>query len=289
MIIVKVMAGLGNQMFQYALFRSLLKQGRDAKLDISYYKKFLAHNGYELPRIFNITEYYATKQESSNLGDIRLDIISRIIRKFIYTKKTHIIQNIGEGFGFDPTVLELDNLYLQGYWQSEKYFLFAEDELRRDFTFKKPLDPKNQSIEHLINQSNSISLHVRRGDYVKAPNLGEVCTIEYYRNAINYIKSSLENPAFFVFSDDICWCKQHLQINNAVYVEGNYGLDSYKDMQLMSSCKHNIISNSSFSWWGAWLNSNKKKIVIAPDKWFKDRKINVKDIIPDTWLKIKTE
>lgn len=287
MIIVKVMAGLGNQMFQYALYKNFIVQNKEAKLDISFFDYFNAHNGYELDRIFNISPIYATIEESNILGDTRLDVVSRILRKLGVTKKTHYTQDIVYGFGFEEKLLDIkENVYLQGYWQSEKYFYNAKDILRSEFSFKKKLDQKNQEISDLIKNTNSISLHVRRGDYVSSNNLGNVCSLKYYRNAMEYIKSEVDNPFFFVFSDDIDWCKANLNRDNIFYVNINFGQDSYKDMQLMSLCQHNIIANSSFSWWGAWLNINTNKIVVAPNKWFNNDKTVVKDIIPDDWIKI---
>lgn len=289
MVVVKVMAGLGNQMFQYALYRYFLSSGKDAKLDISYYDKFNAHNGYELARIFDITENYATIEEAQRLGGIKLDLFSRAIRKFIYIKKTHYIQNMTKGFGFDDGVLSMDNVYLQGYWQSEKYFYNVQNDIRRDFSFKKSLDPKNVECVNKIINSESIGIHIRRGDYVTATNLGTICSLKYYKNAISFMQNKVSEPSFFIFSDDIEWCKDNISHVNSTYIDWNMGLDSYKDMQLMSLCKHNIIANSSFSWWGAWLNDNSSKIVIAPDKWFGNSKTNTQDIIPDSWIKISTK
>ncbi len=124
------------------------------------------------------------------------------------------------------------------------------------------------------------------GDYVNHPIHGGICTMDYYQQAIDIMKSKIVNPKFFIFSNDIEWCHSHLKLADAVYITGNKGENSYRDMQLMSMCKHNIIANSSFSWWGAWLNNNPDKIVIAPAKWFNDPKINTRDLIPDDWIKI---
>lgn len=286
MVIVKVMAGLGNQMFEYALYRALLEKGRDAKIDLSFFDTFSAHYGYELKKVFNIKEIVASKEEAAKLAGIRHDFLSRAFRKFVYRKKTHYIQNMEEGFGFLPEVFEMDNVYLQGYWQSEKYFKDIEDIIRKEFTFKNEMRAENVDFLNKVQNLNTVSIHVRRGDYVQSPNLGGICTLEYYENAVDYIKKRIENPYFCVFSDDIPWCKNNMKLENCVYIDWNRGFDSYQDMQLMSLCKHNIIANSSFSWWGAWLNNHASKIVIAPEQWFQNKRMNIKDLIPETWIRV---
>lgn len=288
MVIVKIWAGLGNQMFQYALYRQLQVMKRDVKLDTSYYTQYNAHNGYELSRVFNISECYATEEESKRFAAINLNFFSRAFRKLIYTKKTHYVQHILNGFGFDEKVLRLDNVYLQGYWQSEKYFENAKYQVRKDFEFKMPLDKRNSEIANHIMKTLSVSIHVRRGDYLKSKNLGGICSSNYYQKALERVEKQMRNPYFFIFSDDINWCKENIKVLNGFYIDWNIGLDSYKDMHLMSLCKHNIIANSSFSWWGAWLNNNPDKLVIAPDRWFGNKKTNIRDITPDAWVRIST-
>ena len=161
-----------------------------------------------------------------------------------------------------------------------KYFEGIENDIKKDFRFKNQLDNKNLEILNEIENSNSISIHIRRGDYMSPENYnmyGCIATPTYYKKAIKVIEEKVENPTFFVFSNDMDWVKKNIQINSRVfYIDINSGNGSYKDMQLMSNCKHNIIANSSFSWWGAWLNENKNKIVIAPKKW-----INREDVDSD--------
>jgi hypothetical protein len=283
MIIVNVKGGLGNQMFQYALYRALDSKDKKVKLDIHSYKNYGLHNGYELPEIFNIKDIYCTNEEMEKFSDHQNNIFLRIRKKLIGRKKSHVIQ---EGFSYMPSVFHKDNIYLDGYWQSEKFFIKSSQQIRYDFTFKKELDEKNKSFLLKIQNKNSVSIHIRRGDYITDKLLGNVCKIDYYKKAIEKMNKEVSNPLFVIFSDDIEWCKNNFNFINAEFVNWNKGMDSYKDMQLMSSCKHNVIANSSFSWWGAWLNNNKEKIVIAPSKWFNDENIDTKDVIPENWIKI---
>ena len=180
---------------------------------------------------------------------------------------------------------------MSGYWQSPKYFNSIETLIRKEFTFQKPLDSKNLEILNLIKNTISVSIHIRRTDFqiINSNDIHGFCSLEYYDEAINYIHTNVLMSKFFIFSDDINWAKENLKVPmNSYFVSGNTGEKSYIDMQLMSNCNHNIIANSSFSWWGAWLNSNPKKIVIAPKKWFSDEKMNAQtdDLIPAEWIRM---
>lgn len=278
MIIVRVTGGLGNQMFQYAMYKSLEKKGKLVKLDSkSFYETKKEHNGYELERIFDIKPNKPTKEDLEKFDENNISTLFKIKRKlfgdkkFVYDTKEYV---------FNKDVYKLKNSYLNGYWQSIKYFEGIENDIKKDFRFKNQLDNKNLEILNEIENSNSISIHIRRGDYMSPENYnmyGCIATLTYYKKAIKVIEEKVENPTFFVFSNDMDWVKKNIQINSRVfYIDINSGNGSYKDMQLMSNCKHNIIANSSFSWWGAWLNENKNKIVIAPKKW-----INREDVDSD--------
>lgn len=278
MIIVRVTGGLGNQMFQYAMYKSLEKKGKLVKLDSkSFYETKKEHNGYELERIFDIKPNKPTKEDLEKFDENNISTLFKIKRKlfgdkkFVYDTKEYV---------FNKDVYKLKNSYLNGYWQSIKYFEGIENDIKKDFRFKNQLDNKNLEILNEIENSNSISIHIRRGDYMSPENYdmyGCIATPTYYKKAIKVIEEKVENPTFFVFSNDMDWVKKNIQINSRVfYIDINSGNGSYKDMQLMSNCKHNIIANSSFSWWGAWLNENKNKIVIAPKKW-----INREDVDSD--------
>ena len=278
MIIVRVTGGLGNQMFQYAMYKSLEKKGKLVKLDSkSFYETKKEHNGYELERIFDIKPNKPTKEDLEKFDENNISTLFKIKRKlfgdkkFVYDTKEYV---------FNKDVYKLKNSYLNGYWQSIKYFEGIENDIKKDFRFKNQLDNKNLEILNEIENSNSISIHIRRGDYMSPENYnmyGCIATPTYYKKAIKVIEEKVENPIFFVFSNDMDWVKKNIQINSRVfYIDINSGNGSYKDMQLMSNCKHNIIANSSFSWWGAWLNENKNKIVVAPKKW-----INREDVDSD--------
>ena len=289
MLIVRVTGGLGNQMFQYALYKSLINIGKDeVKLDIFDSKNYLLHNGYELEKVFNV------KPNKANINEIsKLKVKKGLIFKLLYKIKkntNHIIRN---ELVFDDNILNSKGKYLQGYWQSEKYFINVRNELLKDFKFKEFSDDNNIKLMNIIKKNNSISIHVRRGDYLNEKNkeiYGGICNEEYYLTAINFIKKKIDNPLFIIFSNDIKWCKKffskEFENDRFIYVNWNKGENSYKDMQLMSICDNNIIANSSFSWWGAWLNKNKKKIIISPKKWMNNDVNSISDIIPNEWIKI---
>lgn len=285
MQIVWCSGGLGNQMFQYAFYRSLQLGGKNVALDISGFDGYELHNGFELDKVFSIKINLADKMLVNDIKQkiSQVNLLKRIWWKIFVNSRLGIEQ---KDFGYSSKFNNLQGLkYLKGYWQSEKYFDKFAAIIRDDFTFSV-LNEINQPIAEYILKANSISIHVRMGDYVNHPLHGGVCTIDYYQRAIDFIKSEVEDPMFFVFSNDVEWCKKNLQLENTIYVTGNDGENSYRDMQLMSMCKHNIIANSSFSWWGAWLNNNSDKIVIAPEKWFNDENINTCDLLPESWMKI---
>lgn len=293
MNIVRISAGLGNQMFQYAFYRALRSNMPATKMDVSEFKYRKHHNGYELEKIFNIVPEYASEKEANQLADLSKNWFSQFRRKTLGIKlktKGTLIDEGKTGTYYHPELLTIDNAYFQGFWQTEKYFAGIESQIRNEFTFKIPLDKQNREIADLIASSNAVSIHIRRGDYMKERRLhttGSVCSLDYYRQAIDNISSKIENPSWFVFSDDISWVKENLKLSQAHYVDINTAENSYRDMQLMSLCHHNIIANSSFSWWGAYLNNHSDKIVIAPGIWF--RGVDMPDIIPENWIKITIE
>lgn len=272
MIIVNLTGGLGNQMFQYAFGRTIAaKHKTDLKLHFTN-ALFNTRRSYELD-VFNINATIATQEDLRKFGVMQNQAMNRVLylldERYGIQFNPHIITQ-RYPYGFDSKYLATkDNSYIQGYWADEKYFKEIENVIRAEFTPKKKLDERNQKILKHINEVQSISIHVRRGDYVTNKKNAEVfgfLGLDYYANAINKIKKSVPNSVFFVFSDDIQWCKTNLSplTKNIIYVDYNKGKEGYKDMLLMSACKHNIIANSSFSWWGSWLNENKRKIVIKP-------------------------
>lgn len=278
MKIVKFLGGLGNQMFQYALYKSLQKKF-NVKADLQGYRDYPLHNGFEIAHIFNI-KLDAISSFRSNLyanKKWKYRKLRRILNlKNVYKEESNL-------FSFDPFVIDdPKTAYYWGYWQNLKYFIDIAPEIRHDFQFKNELTGRNQVVLTEVIKNNSVSLHVRRGDYLKDPLLGGLCGPDYYQKAIDYINDHIYQPEFFVFSDDIPWCTENLKLTNSTFISWNKGNSSYIDMQLMSNCKHNIIANSSFSWWAAWLNTNPDKIVIAPKKWVNREKTTMS--FPDNWI-----
>lgn len=283
-MIVRFEGGLGNQMFQYAIYYMGKKKGYDVSADCSFYESNIAHNGLEIEKIFGI------ELNKTNIQYIlyKQDILSKTLRKLglNFSNNDVIKENKAK---YIPNLLTDKNKhkYLFGYWQSEKYFCSIRSEILSSFKFPN-LGEKSQKMLDMIQSTNSIAMHIRRGDYILAKiyeNLGES---KYYENAMNYFENRFENITYFIFSDDLTWCKNNLRSNKrAIFVDCNKGRDSFFDMKLMSHCKHNIIANSSFSWWGAWLNDNPNKIVLAPHKWF-TRMSGYDDtnIVPESWIKV---
>lgn len=292
MIVSNLIGGLGNQMFQYAAGRALsIQLQQEHYLDISDLRGYQLHQGYQLERIFAGEFKIATpKSVHAILGYQAIPFFRKILirdpLKYLRSRKYVVQPSFGYWNQFDQ--LE-DDVYLHGYWQSEKYFKKYSDLIRKDFVFKETLSVANQSVSHQIIQTNSVSLHVRRGDYVTSTSANEmhgVCSLEYYQQAIEEILNRVTNPFFYIFSDDQTWVKQNLRLSaEHSYIDHNRGDESYNDMRLMSVCKHHIIANSSFSWWAAWLNSRKDKIVIAPKRWF-NKPIDTQDLIPADWIRI---
>ncbi len=277
-------------MFQYAAGRALsLEFGQPFRLDVSGFAGYGLHHGFELHRVFNCQSVIADESEVRSILGWQF---SSGIRRFVARRSLAIFR--GNGFVVEPhyhywpQIKNVSqNCYLDGYWQSEKYFQDALSVIRADFTFKVPLSNRNSDIAEHIGQRNSVSLHIRRGDYVTDSNTNAthgLCSLDYYRKAVQYVADRIRQPYFFVFSDDIIWVKDNLKIDlPCQYIDHNHGTESYNDMHLMSLCRNHIIANSSFSWWGAWLNPSPEKIVVAPEKWFANKN-DVKDLFPQGWV-----
>lgn len=287
MIIVRAIGGLGNQMFQYAFYKMLKHYNQNVLLDISDYDIHNHHNGFELESVFKVKYFKANDSQIRKLSYDKKSVIYRTLKKIFnieLTKRTEFNESLHEIIKFDEYKKDI---YFNGYWQSEKYFIDISDDIKSDFKFKNDLDSNNSMlIDKLINEK-TVSVHIRRGDYLKTKSFLGVCDINYYNEAINIIKQKVKNPQFIFFSDDIEWVKGNFKLEDKChFVDWNKGKDSYKDMQLMSMCKHNIIANSTFSWWGAWLNENSNKIIICPKKWSNDEKHKIEDIAPKNWILI---
>lgn len=249
-----VSGGLGNQMFQYAFVLALRNRGHRVKLDVSLYNYAKMHNGYELERVFGI------KEPLNNKWGLHL----KWLRLLLKVKPKMIISD--DPLFFDEYNLNYPKRYISGYWQDESYFKEIEDEIRKRFEFRN-IDNRNKAIAQEMRECNSVSVHIRRGDYVESGML--LLDDIFYSKAFEKIIEKVERPIFYIFSDD----RQEAEAIVSKYcseykvIDWNKGEDSYKDMYLMSQCHHHIVANSSFSWWGAWLSDFNDTIVIAPKCW----------------------
>lgn len=288
MIIIKLGGGVGNQLFQYAFGRNIeILNKTEVKFDLSWFEQY-KERAHKLKH-FNAVEKIASSAEIIKLNKYRKKSgrLAFFHNFFVADDSIYIKQ---KQFEFIPQILKIMNpLYLDGHWQSEKYFKGIENIIKKEITLKET--PRNyfKQMSAKIEKINSVSIHIRRGDYItmqKAIDIIGVCPIDYYYKAVNKLIKKIKYPTFFIFSDDIEWVKKNLEINSPMIFVSNNTIADYEELILMSKCKHNIIANSSFSWWGAWLNENPQKIVIAPKNWFKDKSINTKDLVPENWLKI---
>lgn len=290
MILSHILGGLGNQMFQYAAGRSLsLTRDEPLRLDVSDFASYGLHQNFELARVFSGPVSLAVP------GDVRTVLgwqSSRHIRRIVARPALRFLRSpqlvVEPHFYYWPDICNVQlPCYLVGYWQSERYFAAQTNTIRADFTFRQPLAGRNLELAQEIETINAVSLHIRRGDFVSNPKtmaIHGVCPLAYYESAVRYIAERVDAPHFFVFSDDMDWVRANLNMDHPCrYVNHNRGSESYNDMRLMSLCRHYIIANSSFSWWGAWLNPNPEKIVVAPKKWF-TKESNLEDLFPQGWV-----
>jgi len=291
MIIIKLKGGLGNQLFQYAAARSLAHIHKTTvKLDTTNYY-YGEPRQYELCH-FNIQENLAQKLEIHKLTKVKQNKFQKIVHTLLHNHPPlsphHIRYNKSELY---KNFFNLpDNIYLDGYFQSEKYFLNIAHIIRNEFTVKNEMSDKNKKITEMMQNVSSVNLHIRRGDYVsdaKANQKHGVCSLDYYHSCIEHIGKKIKDPHFFVFSNDITWSRNNLKINcnDVTYVDYNKPNEAYEDLRLMSFCKHHITANSTFSWWGAWLAFYKDKMVFVPKKWFAKEK-DTEGMLPDSWIKI---
>lgn len=272
MIVAKLIGGLGNQLFQYAAAYNLAAiNNTDLKLDSSEFELYKLHK-YSLHH-FDFPQNFITTDELCGLKEI---------------KEKH--------YHYDDNLISVGNdVVLSGYWQSERYFQETAKKLKESLKLKSDLSAKSLEISELIKQVNSVSLHIRRGDYVVGTYSDQILDqldLAYYFQAIKELGKNEKDIIFFIFSDDHEWVKNNLNINfPVVYVDHNNSEACFEDLYLMSLCKHNIIANSSFSWWGAWFNKNNCKKIYAPKNWFNAnvKNINDKDLIPPSWHKITSK
>lgn len=299
-MIVRINGGLGNQMFQYAFGKAMeYKLNNKTYYDLGWLTVKHKHRKatdrpYELP-VFAVLVNQVSPASLVGFALRKSNWFEKFVCWLLFTTGILHLLREKEEFTIDTLLVSKINnrSYIKGCFQTENYFRDYEKEIRKDFTFVKSLSANSQKYSQLISKCNAVSIHIRRGDYVKNKQINAfhgTCSNDYYQKAIDYITEHTEAPFFFIFSDDLEWVERQPWISqiNKAFIEGNSGAQSYEDMHLMSLCKHQIIANSSFSWWGAWLNKNPDKIVIAPSQWLAQPEMNkkVKHLIPDTWIKI---
>ncbi len=294
MIIVKLMGGLGNQMFQYATGLSLAHSHHTELLIDPSFLNTDTKGSYTQRRLeldcFALDLKLASNEEIKHFNVSGANKLKRVLQRTFpgAYRYLYVAENTFEyqqGFENYPT-----NTYLSGFWQSERYFKKIKPLLLNTFTPKALPTTENAEWIAKMQHTESVSLHIRRGDYISNKNAlahHGICDLPYYYRALEHIKRTHPKIDVFVFSDDLPWCKNHLQLrDNVHFVDSNQTAHLYYDMVLMNHCKHNIIANSSFSWWGAWLNRNPGKIVVAPLNWFADKTINTADLIPSEWIRL---
>lgn len=278
MRLIKMTGGLGNQMFIYAFYLRMKKRYANTRIDLSDMMHYNVHHGYEMHRVFNLprTEFC--------INQALKKVIEFLFFQKIYERK----QDPSSLVPFDKKRM-WPLLYFKGFYQSERFFADMTDEIREAFTFNASLF--NEKTEVMLKQIDAdeyaVSLHIRRGDYLEPKHwktTGSVCQQTYYLNAIAEMEKRIAKPSYYVFSDDIAWVKENIPLRGAVFIDWNKGAESWQDMMLMSRCRHHIICNSTFSWWGAWLNPHGNKTVIVPERWFQH--CETPYIYPDKWIKV---
>jgi hypothetical protein len=289
-VIVCLAGGLGNQMFQYALGRRLATDWHaELMLDLSAYRRDTARR-YRLdalrvqarihPAPSGVDRALAWLLRRPLLGPVRR--LFPAIDSPVYTQQK---------FCYDPDVLLVGpGTYLHGYWQSERYFSHVREALRAELAPRLPLRPHVADAARRIEQACALSVHVRRGDYVHEPTVARVhgtCSLEYYTRAVDHVRERAAVSAVYLFSDDPRWAIENVKTALPTILVGADGeLEDFEEMYLMSRCRHHVIANSSFSWWGAWLNPRSDKIVVAPARWFNDFPADTRDLLPDGWVRI---
>lgn len=296
MIIVRLKGGLGNQMFQYAFGRKIsLMKNIPVKFDISYFENDVVYNRHYELNHFNVIENIASPEEVNQFiyGKFKRGLSGfalKCIDKSLPNYKRRVVKQTKKVF--DPLIFKAsDNTYFDGYWGNENYFKDIATTIRKEFMLKEKLDDKNLEIKKYIMSVNAVSIHIRRNDYLTeegAKSTFVVCAREYYENAIQRICAIVDSPHFFIFTQDYDWAEKNFKQNLPITIVKNN--EGYKDLELMKYCKHHIIANSSFSWWGAWLNENQGKIIIAPKIWYNKKSYQTMyekgDLIPREWIKL---
>ena len=290
MKIIKIIGGLGNQMFQYALAIALQQQYKDEeiRLDLNCFRGYNKHQGYLLDEIFGRRFRAASLQEVARLAWPYPHYQLWRVGSRVLPRRQTMVCEPADG-SFSPDVLTLEgNRYYDGYWQDERYFKAYRKEIVEAFKFSPFVGDGNRHVENMLRNERFASLHVRRGDYLNDALYQNTCGIDYYQRAISQMNAMANPSCYFIFSDDIAWCKTHIEPlcegHRPYYIDWNKGKEAYRDMQLMALCKYHIIANSSFSWWGAWLNDAEDGITIAPQQWYS--RGNKPSPASESWIKV---
>ena len=291
MITIRLKGGMGNQMFQYAFGRSIsTKLNTDFQLDLSSLldrsKGDFVYRDYDLD-IFNVQPKFTTPPDLlRTMYRIKSSKLSKLVKQqatwgksYVKEKHFHLVKEVID----HPT----DNTLYDGWWQSGKYFDAVAHTIRKEFTFVDPIIAQSKALFEKIQQTNAICLNVRRTDFLKVSALNTT-NLDYFLNAAKYMAQQVDQPHFYIFSDDIEWSAANIKLDHPTTVVrhehkgrkfGNY-------LQLMIACKHYIIPNSSFAWWSTWLNPSKEKIVVAPKNWFHDSPFDTSDLVPQNWIRL---
>ncbi len=289
MVVVYIAAGLANKMIQYAFSRGLMSHGLDVFLDQTSFQPEWSFEDIALEEVFPNIEI---KNAPNNMFSLayKKDLLSRIYRRMsaFFPNNRYLMER---PFIYDELIYKkaTSNCIFCGLWQTELYFNFCEKDVRRNFVFTPFQDDQNIQLAEKMKNENSVAIHIRKGaDYLKRNIWDGTCSVEYYNQAINYLKEHVSNPVFYLFTDNPKWVEENLKDIDYKLVDWNpvSGKQSYRDMQLMSYAKHNIIANSTYSWWGAWLNNNPQKIVVAPKIWFNPKIEKAPYIIPERWIRL---
>ena len=291
MIIAALNSGFANQMFQFACARAVsLKKGYEFGMEGTWLDRDPLRS-LELPRHFGLERFLLSEKALGTQIRARIGFFGRRLNRYRYPDAFGLQLYQEPHFTFDKNVFNVsDDTLLRGYWQTEKYFNEFADVIRQDFQFASTPSGRNADLIAELAETHSIALHVRRGDYVADPLVAKnhgVCPPVYYERALDLLNRKIDAYRLFVFSDDPDWVRANMQFDSsATYVSWNRGADSFEDMRLMSHCSHNVIANSSFSWWAAWLNANPQKLVVAPQRWFGSLAHDTSDLVPPQWIRL---
>jgi hypothetical protein len=292
-IVVRLIGGLGNQLFQYAIARRLAEDtGQPFKLDVRAYE-YDTLRRYSLSA-FNVREEIATaadiRRVKPSVQDAGRHGGPSLLWNYLRYSRTWIQERTP--YTYDPSIVRpRRDVYLEGYWNHEGYFKSIEPIIRREFTVRTPPAGLNLELAREMARGASVAVHVRRGDYASNPETGKfhgLAPLSYYERAVARLTTTVREPNFFVFSDDPEWTREHLRLGaSTTYVTHNPPEKDYEDLRLMAACRHHIIANSSFSWWGAWLAERRSdQVVIAPEKWLNEPSIDTRGVTPPGWIRL---